>query len=120
MSSHGKRPIGGFFGLALSEVAPVPDSIWNCWTRGAKVVAARTARASFAHLISYLQPRRVWLPAYICPEMALAVDPTLLRFYPLDDQLSPDCGILKNQVRKNDLVVAVDFFGSPPPPSFRR
>jgi hypothetical protein len=120
MNSRAKGPIGGFFGLALSEVAPVPDSIWNSWTKGRKVVATRTARAALAHLVAYLQPRRVWLPAYVCPEMALAVNPELLRFYPVDDQLSPDCETVEKQVGKNDLLVAVDFFGSLPTPSFRQ
>jgi hypothetical protein len=46
--------------------------------------------------------------------------PRLLQFYPLDDQLSPDCQTVKNQVQKSDLVVAVDFFGSLPTLPFRR
>jgi hypothetical protein len=114
------RPIGGFFGLALSEVASISDSVWNTWTKGGKVVAARTARGAFAHLIAYLQPQRVWLPAYICREMASAVNPALLRFYPLDDQLSPDCSAIRDGVKTGDLVVAVNYFGSPPAASFRR
>ena len=116
----GPRIVGGFFGLALSEISPVEDSIWNTWTKGAKVVAARTARAALAHLIAYLRPQQVWLPAYICPEMALAVDTALLRFYPLDGELSPECKRIQDEFKKGDVVVAVDYFGSLPAASFRQ
>jgi hypothetical protein len=122
MKSDGKplQSIGGFFGLALSDVTPVADSVWNEWTRGAKVVATRTARAALARLITHVRPRHVWLPAYICPELASAVDPASLRFYPLDDKLSPDNAVLRSRLGHGDLVVAVDFFGWPLDPGLRR
>lgn len=120
LSGEAARPIGGFFGLALSDVEPVADSVWNDWTKGARVVTACTARAALARLIAHRKPRNVWMPAYICHELASVADPRSLRFYPLDDELSPDIEVLQCSLEAGDLVVAVDYFGRPPGPRFRR
>jgi hypothetical protein len=113
------RPIGGFFGLALHDVPPTSDSIWQAWIGQGRVAATLwTARAALALLIEHLQPPRVWLPAYMCREVGAVAPLAIRRFYPMDGDLSPDIGVLRRSLRKGDLVLAVDFFGWPPAPPF--
>ena len=109
------RPIGGFFELALLDVPPVPDSIWEVWIgRRECTLTARTARAVLAALIAAKRPRVVWMPAYLCRELASAAGKAPLRFYPLDDQLSPDTYFLRSALGAGDLIVVIDYFGWPP------
>jgi len=113
------RPIGGFFGLALHDVPPATGSIWQAWlSQGRAAATAWTARAALALLIEYLRPPRIWMPAYMCREVVAVAPQAILRFYPMDDELSPDVGVLRRSVQKGDLALAVDFFGWPPAPPF--
>ena len=113
------RPIGGFFGLGLAEVPPTPGSIWQRWTgQGRLALAAWTGRAALRMLIAAKRPGRVWLPGYICREIAAIAPAAALRFYPLDEELSPQVVFLRQRVRTGDLVLAVDYFGWPPAEDF--
>jgi hypothetical protein len=119
-------PIGGFFSLAMDDVPPVPGSIWQEWVRHYGAVATfGTGRAALAALIEATLPRRVWLPAYYCPEVTGAVSVAAAKImaevltYPLTDALAPDPAVLEAQLVAGDVVVVVDYFGWPPHPTFR-
>jgi hypothetical protein len=102
--------IGGFIGLE-------PPS--SCPTGSAQGPGAalrfRNARAALAHLLSWLAPPRVWLPAYICAEAAAAAarDGREVRFYRVGGDLTPDASGLESQLRPGDAVIGVDYFGAP-------
>jgi dTDP-4-amino-4,6-dideoxygalactose transaminase len=77
------------------------------------------ARSALHALWASLHPRTVWLPAYVCVDVAAAVPrdvPT--RYYPVGDSLAPDVAWLDAYVRDGDHVLAVDYFGRPPPDDF--
>ena len=119
-------PIGGFFGLALDDIPPIPDSVWSEWTRHYRGVSKfGTARAALIALIAALVPRRVWLPAYFCGEVVTAITAATARLgveihtFGLNRELEPDISSLGNRIGVGDLVVVVDYFGWPPSQKFR-
>jgi dTDP-4-amino-4,6-dideoxygalactose transaminase len=111
------RLIGGFFEL---DIPSSPHGgLWALWdVEPGPTFAFANARSAFAALITALMPVRVWLPAYICRELAEAVPTDKLAFYPVDDNLTPDVPILAASARAGDIVLAVNFFGRPPAPEF--
>jgi hypothetical protein len=114
------RPIGSFFALGMIDIPATADSIWNIWCRdGAAAITAWTARAALTRLIQATAPARVWLPAYSCPEVA-SVAGAALRFFPVDEDLSPKVGFLRRHLRAGDLIIATDYFGWPPSGEFQR
>jgi hypothetical protein len=54
------------------------------------------------------------MPPYICQEVTLVPPKSILGFYPLDDELSPDIGFLDRHLRPGDVLLGVDYFGWPP------
>jgi hypothetical protein len=105
-------PVGGFFELGLLDIPTLPDSIWNAWTAdGLSVITAWTARAALGQLIIQKHPRRIWLPGYLCRELASVALKEAVCFYHLDEMLSPDIRFLRQNVKAGDLVVAIDYFG---------
>ena len=76
------------------------------------------ARSAFAALIQTVDPARVWLPAYICEELAKVVPEERLAFYPLGQKLTPVIDILESSTRPGDMVLGVNYFGRPPEPAF--
>ena len=109
------RPVGGFFELGLLDVPPVENSVWELWIgQRRSVLTSWSARAALAHLVEAKNPRMVWMPAFVCRELASAAGNTNLQFYPLDDELSPDTNFLKAKLTAGDLAVVIDYFGWPP------
>jgi hypothetical protein len=112
-------PIGGFFELALLDIPTLADSIWHAWSGdGCPVITAWTARAALSQLIVQKHPGRIWLPAYSCGELAAVAPKTAVRFYRLDEMLSPDLRFLRQHVKAGDLVLAINYFGWPPSGDF--
>ena len=119
-------PIGGFFDLAIDDIPPVDDFVWSEWTRHYPEVSKfGTARAAMIALIAALVPRRVWLPAYYCDEVVTAITAATTRLgfeihtFGLNRDLEPDIPSLSNRIGAGDLVIVVDYFGSPPSQKFR-
>jgi dTDP-4-amino-4,6-dideoxygalactose transaminase len=112
-----RRLIGGFFGL---ELPASPNggfsALWN--SRRDNSFAFANARSGFAALIDALDPANVWLPAYICRELAAAVPAAKLGFYPVGHDLRPDVRRLAAAARGGDVILGVNYFGSAPPPEF--
>lgn len=100
------RAIGG---VAPSVVpAPVADSLWDHWTAGwAHTAAFSTARSALAALLRQQQPRRLWLPAYVCQTVLDAAAGAPVSWYPVDGRLQPDL----SGARPGDAVLVVDYFG---------
>jgi hypothetical protein len=73
-TSNSVLPIGGFFGLAIDDIPLSRDSVWLEWTRRYSAVSKfGPGREALMALIATLVPRRVWLPAYYCGEVANAI-----------------------------------------------
>jgi hypothetical protein len=104
------KPIGGFFGLDAQAGAPGQAADFG----GAHRLDFWNARAALAHLLAVLGTRRVWLPAYVCDEVAGAAarDGREVGFYPVGGDLVPDGQTLARELRAGDAVLGVDYFGA--------
>ena len=125
-AGNDRPPIGGFFELDLGvhpgnwQAASV--SIKSLWFDGElSVLAFRTGRSAFRHLLANLPARTAFLPSYLCRAMAMVAQDSgwQVRFYELNEDLSPALGGLA-MAEVGDLVLAVDYFGRPPNAAFRR
>ena len=85
---------------------------WTAGVTGAWLL--HNARSALHALWSAWMPSRVWLPAYVCTEVATAVPRDIeARYYPLDDALAPRVDFLAARVCDGDSVLAIDYFGRP-------
>jgi len=105
------EPIGGFFGLESQEAPPGRASDFG----GHHQLRFWNARSALAHLLAAVGARRVWLPAYICVEPALAAaeEDREVLFYAVGAGLVPDGETLARDLRPGDAVLGVDYFGAP-------
>ena len=61
-----------------------------------------------------MKPPRVWLPAYVCAEVAIAVPEGIeRRYFPLDGALAANVDFLATNLADDDHVLAIDYFGRP-------
>lgn len=89
---------------------PVAESLWDRWTAGwAHAAAFSTARSALAALLRQQQPRRLWLPAYVCQTVPDGTAGVPVSWYAVDGQLEPDL----SEVEAGDTVLVVDYFGRP-------
>ena len=115
--------VGGFFGLALADIAPSRKSLWNMLVGGASTaIDFSCARAAIIWLLGRkVRPgARVWLPDYCCPELTRAIRRARfeLKLYPVGSDLAPDIRGLAG-LRAGDAAIAVDYFGRLPSRAFR-
>ena len=105
--------IGGFLGLEIAGAGSEPGAAFDAGDH----LFFRNARAAFAHLLAVLDAPRVWLPAYICPEMATAAAGAgrVVLFYPVGRTFEADVAFLEGRLRARDAVVGVDYFGAADP-----
>ena len=113
--------IGGFFGIELprGESAGLA-ALWHM--PGDPRHGFANARSALAALLSQERPSALWLPAFICPSVAVAAQHTAtpIRYFPVDEALEPDSAYLDAAARRGDMVLAVDYFGRAPGAEFRR
>lgn len=114
------KKIGGFFGLHL-EFSPPANSLLTWW--GIPQYTHWTfsnGRSALHYLLRYLKPKTFWLPAYSCLSLAEAAKKTQcqLKFFPLNENLSPDCNYLHKHLRSGDVVLVIDYFGRNPDTEF--
>lgn len=69
------------------------------------------ARSAFRFLLDQRQSRRVWLPQYTCDALADAAANREIRYYPVTTSLEPETGTWQAEVEREDVVVAIDYFG---------
>jgi dTDP-4-amino-4,6-dideoxygalactose transaminase len=96
-------------GVAPAVVpGPVAESLWDRWTGGwAHAAAFSTARSALAALLRRQQPRRLWLPAYVCQTVLDGAAGVPVSWYAVDGRLQVDLG----QVGAGDAVLVVNYFG---------
>lgn len=114
------RPIGGFLPLRV-PTRPAAQSAYALWAgTGASVWTLHNARSALHALWAATTPRRVWLPAYVCREVASGVPAGIdVAYYPLDERLDPRVEHLAARLEDGDHVLAVDYFGRPARADFR-
>ena len=91
-----------------------PDSLWASWVAGRPVATFHCARAALAALLADRKPRRVWLPAYLCPALSEGSVGFDTAWYDVDEGLAIDARSLASGVVAGDAVLAIDYFGRPP------
>lgn len=115
-------PIGGVFALAPRAGGGEDDAILRHWGRHAVAVhALRNARSALHHVLADCAPARLWLPAYLCPDLVRAADglPVDVCYYSLDELLRPDTCFLQTRLRLGDAILGINYFGAPLPPAWR-
>ena len=112
--------IGGFLPLRLPSPSQSDGSILTRWVGpDDRHWLLHNARSALNALWKSTGSRRVWLPAYICAEVASAVPAGVdARYFPLDESLSPNVDFLSSRIRQGDHVMAVDYFGRAPASDF--
>ena len=113
------RKIGGFLPLDLPLTTPARSAWQAISTSDSPVLTGPTARHALAQLLSGAPVRRLWFPAYCCPETVQAPDGVDIRFYPVGARLQPDSGWLADRVQGGDAVLGIDYFGQSPHADFR-
>ena len=109
----GSRPriMGGMFGFpetldgAGHSTLPFPMD---------NAASLANGRCALLVLIGLLKPRRVWLPAYLCPSIIAAVERSgvPIRYFATDYDLQVVPGALSD-AGPGDLVDIIDYFGFP-------
>jgi hypothetical protein len=92
--------IGGYFPLATGT---------STHEYHAGLRRYQSARAAWRALVAHLQPTRVWMPAYLCRDMADSLAGLLVRVerYRLDEALMP----LDIDLAREDLLLYPNYFG---------
>ncbi len=87
---------------------PVAESLWDHWTGDwAHAAAFSSARSALAALLRQQQPRRLWLPAYICQTVLDGATGVPIHWYAVDGRLEPEL----SEIEAGDTVLIVDYFG---------
>lgn len=108
------KKIGGFFAIELPNIS---GDILIEWTGGRNASFFLNARSAFASLIESESPRAVWLPAFLCGELADVVPNQLRQYYSVGDRLSPVISSLK-KVQSGDMILGINYFGCSPNEDF--
>jgi dTDP-4-amino-4,6-dideoxygalactose transaminase len=113
-----KEIIGGMFGLEnpLTGSGSKPPFISD------DSLLLVNARSGIRLLVERLSPSTVWLPSYLCLCVIDAVKTAggNVRFYDLKDDLAHPSPKSLSQMRRDDLVLVIDFFGFPTDESWIR
>jgi hypothetical protein len=101
LSDNSINPIGGYFELELpgKRQQPYPEA-----TR------FQSARAAFLALARAGNPKRVWMPRYICNAMLTPLEKTEIEcvWYDVNDQLEVDAN---TRIGIDDWLLYVNYFG---------
>lgn len=110
---------GSYLEFELASLPEAPDNVWRWWTRRGETTTFATARHALQWIVSCLGCARIWLPAYICPEVpaSLACTSSEVRYYSIYSNLSYDSGALRG-VAEGDAVLFINYFGRPPDSAF--
>lgn len=102
--------IGGIFPL---PDAPLPEP--SAWPLPSQGVWTCNARSGLWLLLRDLQPERLWLPTYLCPELYRSLPAEIpLHFYPLLPGQPPADLSWTLGLHSEDLVLCPAYFGFPP------
>jgi hypothetical protein len=112
--------IGGFHSLDI-KLEPSADGILNTITKHHNHFLFHNARSAIFHMLkSVNSSKTIWIPAYICSSILEPIKKAKfnIKFFPIDDNLSPNTVFLNNNIKKNDFVLAVNYFGTKPSQTF--
>jgi hypothetical protein len=100
MNTHPKA-IGGYFELELPKIESFPYQNAHQYQSG---------RSAFRALIQARQPKKIWLPSYICDAMIepILAERVAVEFYPIGLDFMPETHI---HLKECDLLVYVNYFG---------
>ena len=106
--------VGGFLPLRI-PADPTTRSVYSLWTDpSASVWLLHNARSALNALLASTSPPRIWLPAYVCHEVANCIPAGVqILYFPLDERLDPRVDYLASHIKDGDFVLAVDYFGRP-------
>ncbi|PYQ50948.1 MAG: hypothetical protein DMF78_14385 [Acidobacteria bacterium] len=111
----GSRVIGGVFGLEPLPSDGVRSAGTPPFARGPALWTVN-GRSAIRVLCGALRPRQVWVPSYLCDAVLLGLtDPASARFYEVTAELAVSGHAWLDEVRADDLVVLIDYFGFPAP-----
>jgi hypothetical protein len=113
--------IGGVFSLGSGTDPATGRSVFARWTEDAGAVHCfHNARSALHHVLVSHAPTRIWLPAYLCPEVVSAIPASIeIRYYGLDEALAPDVRLLREELRSDDAILGAHLFGKPLPAEWR-
>jgi hypothetical protein len=104
--------IGSVF--ALAEPEPHATGDWPFDEQDS--LLTYNARSALWLLLQDLQPTRLWLPSFVCPDLLQAVPAGCrVHYYPLNQHLAPEHLRWTRTLGSNDVVLVCAFFGFPPP-----
>jgi hypothetical protein len=91
-------------------------SVLEAWLRGSSAALFPNSRSALSYVVDKISAGRVWYPAYTCGTSVVTNQPN---FYPIcEDSLTPDIDFLASNLSPGDVVVAIDYFGRSPDPTF--
>ncbi|QDU68459.1 hypothetical protein [Engelhardtia mirabilis] len=116
MNDEARKVIGGVFALESrggAERSPAAGPFRDALAGRGRFLAASHARGALDWLVGFLEPARVWLPAYLCD--ALLSDRVRPRasFFDVDQDLVPSTGNWLDRLAPGDLVAPIAYFGWP-------
>ncbi len=118
--TNSSKLIGGFFELEIPSTIG-KNSILDLWNvKEDNAYTFQNARSALHYLLGILKSKRLFVPAYICREIAnLECANTNIIFYSLNSNLSPNVEFLDANLKSNDIVLGIDYFGREPDLQFR-
>lgn len=114
---YNSRAIGGVFPLAQKTAPQDGKTLIQLWSDNAHAVHCfHNARSALHHVITDLAPKRLWLPAYLCPDILQATSEasTEIRYFNLTKDLQPDTGFLAPRLQGDDVILTINYFGRGP------
>ncbi len=107
-----KKPIGGFFEIEVveSDLCIESDSVLKHWVSCDAHGLFSTARSVILALKEELNTVNVWIPEIYCDVFEGINHVKIYRL--LKNSFDPDIQFLSENVKQNDIVVVVDYFGT--------
>lgn len=108
---YSDKIIGGLFGWEF--LIELHDPILPLWLQGSLYIQLANARSGLRLLAGHLNPLNIWLPAYLCESivMSFVTFEGKINYYPVDTTLNSVNRNWLDNVKENDLVVVIDYFG---------
>jgi hypothetical protein len=110
-ATSSKKIIGGMFGLESFQPPGDPTAVQSPRFLSGRQIKLATGRSAFRLLESFLAPKTVWMPSYLCGVVLGAFRTARIRFYPIDEHLCVAADNWLTEVAPGDFVVFIDYFG---------
>jgi dTDP-4-amino-4,6-dideoxygalactose transaminase len=114
-----KNCIGGFFPLDIPFKYNANNFFSYLDINPTNSLFFHNARSALKYLIISKKLKTIWLPAYICKEVAEVIRTTkcVVKYYPIKD-CSPDIKFLKKHMQQGESALAINYFGRLPAKDF--